>query len=152
MTARNKPTRVPTVRARHIMSRDVLTVELQSSIDALIATLRTNHVTGVAVVNERGTLVGVVSETDLVEQDGEASSSGLSRPRTVADAYSPYVVTAAPSASVVDLAAKMVRQRVHRLFIVDSGTLVGVVSSMDVMRSVAATRVRAAQGVRRIRA
>jgi CBS domain-containing protein len=142
----------PTGRARSIMSRNVLTVELGSSIDDLEAKLCENHVTGVAVVNERGTLVGVVSETDLVDQDAEAHASGAARPRTVADVYSPYVVTASPAASVVDLAAKMVRHRVHRLFIIDSGRLVGVVSSMDVMRAVAASRVRNQRAPQRIRA
>lgn len=148
---RNSDPRAP-VRARHIMSRDVLTVELESSIDELVAKLRANHVTGVAVVNERGTLVGVVSETDLVDQGAEAQAAGVERPRTVADVYSPYLVTAAPAATVVDLAAKMVRHRVHRLFIIDSGRLVGVVSSMDVMRAVAASRVRTRRAPQRIRA
>jgi CBS domain-containing protein len=142
----------PPVRARHIMSREVLTVELASSIDALVALLRANHVTGVAVVNERGILVGVISETDLVDQDGEAQASGGERPRSVSDAYSPYVVTAGPSATLVDLAAKMVRHRVHRLFIVESGKLVGVVTSMDIMRALAASRARARRTHAKVRA
>jgi CBS domain-containing protein len=166
--ATKSPRRPSPLTARHIMSGDVVTVLPTCSLRACAATLRDNRITGAAVVTTAGKLIGVISETDLVERDaqpvvssfivrsapdpapgrtdakGAAVAEPIEEPResgTVADVFSPYVVTAGPDERLEDLAALMVRHRIHRLFIVDGQRLAGVVSSMDVMRAIASVRI-----------
>lgn len=155
--------------ARDIMTPDVVSVPTTMSVRMLAATFRDNHITGAAVVNAAGKLIGAVSETDIVERDAQPRVRAIVvRPgpdegrafedlspqavleaeqipdkATVADIFSPYVVTANPDTRLEELAAQMVRHRVHRLFIVDREKLAGIVSSMDVMRAVAGVHARA---------
>lgn len=156
------------VVARDIMTPDVVSVPTTMTVRTLAATFRDNHITGAAVVNTSGKLIGAVSETDIVERDAQPRvravvvRSGPDEGRafedlsplavvepeeipdkaTVADIFSPYVVTANPDTRLEDLAAQMVRHRVHRLFIVEDQKLAGIVSSMDVMRAVATVHAR----------
>jgi len=53
------------------------------------------------------------------------------------DLMTPSVITVAPDASIVDVAGTLVDHAVHRVLVTDGGTLVGLVSSLDVVRTVA---------------
>ena len=100
----------------------------------------------VAVV-ERERLVGVVSRTDLLRigrrQAGTRSgSSVLVVPRKlVHEVMEPDVVTVGPDETLSKAAELMLRHRVHRLFVEAAGTLVGVVSTRDLMLAVRDARV-----------
>ena len=166
MTAVTKiPARERPLTARQILSTDVITVQPNLTLRAAAATLRDNRITGAAVVTASGKLIGVLSETDLVDhesqprvrtyvvhgaqpenpsKDVEVLEASLERDEnaTVADVFSPYVITAGLETTVNALSALMVRHRVHRVFIVDGPRLAGVVSSMDVMKAVSIVRVR----------
>jgi CBS domain-containing protein len=56
---------------------------------------------------------------------------------TVSDAMTPRVLSLPPSATLEEAAALMVRTGAHRLLVIEDGVLHGVVSTMDVVRSVA---------------
>lgn len=150
--------------ARDIMVSDVVTVVPSMSLRAAAAVLREHRITGAAVVTETGRLIGVLSETDLVDRQSQPRvRTYVVKPNpvrvrrgkplevietveqpmddtTVGEVFSPYVITARPAASVSALAALMVRHRVHRVFILEGTALVGVVTSMDVMKAVATSR------------
>jgi CBS domain-containing protein len=59
---------------------------------------------------------------------------------TVAEAMSRGVRAVSPEASVAEAAAYMLRQRIHRAVVLDSGELVGIITATDVMRTVAERR------------
>ena len=48
------------------------------------------------------------------------------------------VVTCRPDASVVEIAAEMVRHHIHRVIVVEGDRPVGIVSSLDIVKLVAA--------------
>ena len=159
--------------ARDIMTTTVVSVVPSMKLREAAVVLRDNRITGAAVVTETGRLIGVLSETDLVERESQprVRTFEFSKPRararmsnppaktievleaietpladtTVGEVFSPYVITARPTAPLTLLAREMVRNQVHRIFILDGTALVGVVSSMDVMKAVAgpAPRTRA---------
>ena len=54
---------------------------------------------------------------------------------TVADIFTPYTVTAAIDTPVSELARLMVDKDVHRLIILEGRKVVGIVTSMDILRS-----------------
>ncbi|MDJ0788338.1 MAG: CBS domain-containing protein [Myxococcota bacterium] len=55
----------------------------------------------------------------------------------VADLMTPSTVTVAPDATLLDVALALTEHRIHRVLVTDAGTLVGVVSSLDLVRLVA---------------
>jgi CBS domain-containing protein len=56
---------------------------------------------------------------------------------TVEQLMSPDPITVAPSASLRSVCALMVREGIHRVIVVDEGKLVGIVTTLDVVRAVA---------------
>jgi len=59
---------------------------------------------------------------------------------TVADIMTPVSFTVGPETDVSELAEFLVRGRIHRAVVVDSDRLVGIITSGDVLRAVAAGR------------
>jgi len=165
-TATSNRRREHALTARQIMSPDVITVQPALPLRAAAAVLRDNRITGAAVTTTAGKLIGVLSESDLVDHESQPRVCKFviegpgTPPRgmpaktievleaieerdenaTVADVFSPYVITATPDTTVKQLSALMVRHRIHRVFIVEGQKLSGVVSSMDVMRAVSIVR------------
>jgi CBS domain-containing protein len=120
-----------------------------------------NHVSALPVVNRRGRCVGVISATDILNltQEVEVELIALNRTRNVADHHiidrlansematesvqavmTRDIVRVRPSAGISRAAAEMVRHNVHRVLVVDEeNRLLGIVSTMDVMRTLART-------------
>jgi CBS domain-containing protein len=63
---------------------------------------------------------------------------------TVADAMTPTVCSIAPFVDVYTAAEYMIRAGVHRLIVMQEGRLVGILSSLDIVRAVAQRRLVAA--------
>ena len=60
---------------------------------------------------------------------------------TVGDLMTPAVFSVSPETPIDKVIAEMVALHVHRLFVVDaSGTLVGVVSTMDILKRLRPTK------------
>ena len=60
--------------AKDIMRKKVVTIERYQTIQELAQLLQERCITGVPVVDENGSVLGVVSQTDLVRTRREASS------------------------------------------------------------------------------
>ncbi len=60
---------------------------------------------------------------------------------TVSDIMTPVSFSVRPEASVVELAEFLVRGRIHRAVVLDDGRLLGIVTTMDVLRALADGRV-----------
>jgi CBS domain-containing protein len=56
------------MRAADVMVSNVITVGVNASIGEVAATLLNNHISGAPVVGEKGELVGIVSEGDLIRR------------------------------------------------------------------------------------
>ena len=79
-----------------------------------------------------GTLVGIVSERDVVRHLREHGADLLRRP--VADIMTAVSVTCHPEDPVDDLAALMTNNRVRHVPVLDQGRLTGIVSIGDVVK------------------
>jgi CBS domain-containing protein len=75
--------------------------------------------------------------TELLDQ---VPSSAFDRV-TVADLMTPVTFSVKPGLSVPELCEYLVRGRIHRALVVDDDELVGIVTSQDVLRAVAAERI-----------
>ena len=143
--------------AREIMSRDVVTVSEETSLKDLASKFVETRFSNMPVVDSAGKLIGVISETDLIEQqkplhiptvmalldgvfylDSEKSfKAEVDRvtAATVGELCNRKPVTCAPSATVREIAALMSQHKVHLLPVVEGEQMIGVVSRLDMIRS-----------------
>ena len=110
-----------------------------------VALLAENHVTGVPVIDDHGRLVGVLSNSDILEVLAEHADpeerESIFEETLVQEVMTPRPQTITPEASVRDAAQRMLYLEVHRLFVEQEGRLVGVVSTTDLVRALAGVKV-----------
>jgi CBS domain-containing protein len=145
--------------ARDIMTTEVLTVSPETSIADLSKTLENRKIGGLPVVDKDGRLVGVITQSDLVERALDLElppainildfhiylqipSHLLQRVEkmlgtTVGACMSPNPVTVAPDTPVSQIAGLMAKQKVHTIPVLDGGKIVGVIGKMDLVRAMA---------------
>ena len=145
--------------ARDIMTTEVLTVSPETSIADLSKTLENRNIGGLPVVDQAGRLVGVITQSDLVERARDLElppainildlhiylqipSHLIQRVEkmlgtTVGDCMSPNPVTAAPDTPVPQIAGLMAKQKVHTIPVLKGGKIVGVIGKMDLVRAMA---------------
>jgi CBS domain-containing protein len=141
---------------RDIMTTNVVTVRADASFKDIAVRLREHRVSAFPVLDEDGTVIGVVSEADLLlkealplseealsEEDAlEGARPGILRQRaqekaravTAADLMSRPAVTVGVEDSVEHAARLMYARGVKRVPVTDAaGRLVGIVSRADVL-------------------
>lgn len=124
-----------------LMQTEVQSVAPDAPVDEAALTIADAHVSGLPVVNRAGRLIGVISTTDILASEQEvedpASRVALYEGTPVRDLMTPQPVTIAPNATIKEAAQQLLYAGVHRLFVVDSDRLVGVISTTDIVRAVA---------------
>jgi CBS domain-containing protein len=143
------------LRVVDVMNPHVMQVRPESSLKDLVGLLIGRDYRAVPVVDEADRLVGIITNSDLVERGGlamrlellsTASRDTIQRElealttngRTAADVMTRDVITAQPDMSVLEAARRMAQQRLKRLPVIDaSGHLLGIVSRVDLLRTVA---------------
>jgi CBS domain-containing protein len=134
-----------------VMTKNVIVVEPEDSFKHIAEALAHNQVSAVPVVDGAGTVLGVVSESDLlakVAAGGEPSpklGKGFAERRhlqrkahgeTAADLMSAPAITALATDHVVDAARVAAKAHVKRLPVVDeSERIVGIVTRSDLLRA-----------------
>ncbi|WP_232234636.1 HPP family protein [Actinoplanes sp. N902-109] len=117
------------------MTRPVRTVHPAATVERAAHTMATHDVTALPVVDATGTLVGMVSECDVLQHQLPATPTAPSRPATVAEIMSPFPITARPATDIAVVADTMLEGDVRSMPVVDRGTVVGIVSRRDVLRT-----------------
>ena len=118
-----------------IMTRDVFTLPATCRADRAAWELALRGYTGAPVRDDAGRLVGVLSRSDLA--DPERNEGGLQQ-REVQELMTPAMFTLPPTAPVMQAIRLMVREGIHRVIVMDDErTLVGIVTSSDVLTALA---------------
>lgn len=126
---RGKPSAASRLRLSSVMTGDLVCVRPDVRLDALATLLDDRGFGGVPVVDDRGRPIGVVSKTDLVRATPEAGAD------TVADIMTPLTFSLPENATLSRAAAIMAYEGIHRVPVVAiDGTVVGIVTAMDVVR------------------
>ncbi len=132
---------------RDVMTTSVITVRGDTSFKEMAAMLGSSRVSAFPVIDEAGTVTGVVSETDLLIKEADQAGhpglfAGLRRSRdhdkaagvTAAELMTSPPVTVGPDEPVQHAAFLMYDRGVSRLPVVDEGGhLAGIVSQVDVL-------------------
>jgi CBS domain-containing protein len=122
------------MHAKDIMSTPARTVAAGAPVGDAVALLERWSITALPVVDDAGTLVGLISERDVLRH---AASGGV--PRLVGEVMSGVPVSAWPEADLADVTAVMVQQDIHTVPVVTEERVVGVVSRCDVLRTLLPT-------------
>ena len=144
-----------TIKAWEIMTPDVVCLNDELDLHECERLLVERGISGAPVVDQNGHLLGVLSKTDLVTHhlaSGEEEGGGEDslRLEEVAGSHvfeyntpraralmSPLPCTATETCSLGELAALMIERGVHRVVILRQRKIVGIVSTMDILRVVA---------------
>ena len=109
----------------NIMTTDVITVHTQTPINEAIEILINNNITGLPVVNKDRSLIGIISEKDIMKL---LYSIG-GRPGKVKDFMTKDVVAFDVSDSIADVCDCLLYRHFRRVPILDNGKLVAFIVS-----------------------
>lgn len=154
------------MKVADVMSTDVIAVAPGTSIKDVARTLAERRISGVPVVTDDGSVVGIVSQSDLMhraELGTEkrrkwwlhflADERQLAREFTQAhgqharDVMARHVVTVTPETSLGVAADMLDQHRIKRMPVVRDGRLVGMLTRGDLVRALAETAEPAAGSV-----
>jgi IMP dehydrogenase len=123
---------------RDIMTANVFTVDSDASAEEAAWGLTRRHIGGAPVRDSRGDVVGVLSKGDLVNPE---PSQWIKGEPTVGDLMNPDVLAVYPEDPALAAAVGMVQRNVHRVIVLDEEQkMIGIVSSMDIVKAVVAGR------------
>ena len=144
------------MKARDIMSTKIVTVSPSTSVREIAARMVEKHVSGVPVLNDNGTLVGMVSEGDLLRRpeigtekprrrwasfftgvDEQAREFTKSHGLRAGDVMTEQVVHVAEATPLGEVVGLMEKHNIKRLPVLTDAKLVGIVSRVDLLRALA---------------
>lgn len=145
------------MKAAEIMTREVLTVGLDTNVGEIAALLLDNAITGVPVLDEDGHVTGIVSESDLIgpplaerrrawwlrlfaERAVTLEEITAASRLTAKDIMTKPAVTVGEETPLAILATLMRRRRINRVPVLKEGRLVGIISRADLLYAVARGR------------
>ncbi len=158
-----------------VMTKSVYTVTANWTLLDAARAMRAHHVSGMPVVDEDDRVVGVLSESDIVQELHEATGVGNARGvldlflaaaglrrkdmienclhhltrRKVSDAMARRPVTVSTDDSLAEAARLMRRFSVNRVPVVRDDGLVGILTRQDVVEALSRTTGRGAPVARR---
>ena len=147
--------------AKDIMNREVITVRPDTEITKAAGILLEKKINGLPVVDDKGELVGILCQSDLIAQqkkmpipslftflDGLIALTSMKQIEkegrkiaaiVVADAMTVDPVTVEPDTGIETVAALMVDNSFHTLPVVEDGRLVGIIGKADILKTLTAS-------------
>ena len=148
--------------AKDVMNPHIISVPGDWTIEELAQFFVDRAITGAPVADESGKLIGVVSTTDIARHDGlaetrlladephdyylhgwegrlaaeELSSFHIEQPPqgTVREIMTPMVFKVDEHTPIAEIADTMITGRIHRLLVTHDHTIVGIVTTMDLLK------------------
>jgi CBS domain-containing protein len=144
------------LKAKDIMTKDVITVKPEATVEELARLLMNNKVSGVPVSNDNKKLIGIVTENDLITQNKRLHIPTVIRlfdafillgsgrmeeeikkmaATTVDEICTKKVVSITEETTLDEIATIMAEQHVHLLPVLREGMVVGIVGKADMVRA-----------------
>jgi CBS domain-containing protein len=115
--------------ASDIMTHKVCTIHPEAAVQEVARLLSREHISGAPVVNAEGTLIGIVTEADML---GKVDREGL----CVADIMSQQIFAVKENTSVNEIACLLAERKIKRVPVVRDGKVVGIVSRADIVDAI----------------
>ena len=143
--------------ARDIMTTNVVTVKKDQPISDLSKLFIENHFNGVPVLDDAGKVIGVVTQSNLIEQNKnlhiptvialfdavlflesekkfESDVKKLTGSK-IEDIYHKKPITVSPDTDLSEITTIMAEKDVHTLPVLEDDKLVGIIGKKDVIRA-----------------
>jgi len=147
----------PIMNAADIMTRQVVTVRTDDSVETAARLMLDHHVSGLPVVDDSGAPIGMLTEHDLLRR----SETGTERHRPqwlefligpgklaaeyvrfhgrkIEQVMSEGVVSVTPATSLADVVELMEKRHFKRLPVLEDGRLVGIISRANLLQALIA--------------
>ncbi|MFA4827779.1 MAG: CBS domain-containing protein [Thermodesulfovibrionales bacterium] len=146
------------LKAKDIMTTDVITVKPSTTIEELSQKLMKHNISGLPVVNDAGDLIGIVTENDLISQNKRLHIPTVMRlfdafivlespgkiekemkkmtATTVDDICSKKIITVAEDTSAEEVATIMSEKKVHLIPVVQGKKILGIIGKMDLIKGI----------------
>lgn len=146
------------LKAKDIMTTDVITVKPTTTIEDLARTLMEHNISGAPVVNDAGDLISIVTENDLISQNKRLHIPTVMRlfdafvmlespgkiekeikkmaAITVDDICTKKVITITEDTPVQDIATIMSEKKVHLIPVVEGKKIRGIIGKMDLVKGI----------------
>lgn len=112
-----------------LMTTNLMTIGVNETIGEASIEMQVALVRHLPVTDERGRLVGVLSDRDLL------AVAASRKPRKVRDVMTRDVVTTQPDAPAADAASQMLDHKIGSVLVVDDeNTLIGMVTQTDYLQ------------------
>lgn len=147
------------MKARDVMVSPVITLKPTTTVKEAAKLFLDRHISAAPVVDEKGKVIGIVSEGDLlhrVEAGTEtqrpwwlrilASEEAVAQDyirthgRRVEDVMTRDVITVSPDTPLQEIANLLESKRIKRVPVLSNGQLVGIVSRANIIQAVASAR------------
>lgn len=145
------------LKAKDIMTHNVITVALDTNVNELAKLLSSSNISGVPVVSEDNSLLGIVTENDLIDQNKKVhiptvitildSVFYLENPErfendlkkmagaTVKDIYSSPAISVKEDTPLDEIATLMAEKNIHTLPVTKDKKIIGVIGKKDVIKT-----------------
>lgn len=146
------------MKAKDIMTREVITVKAEDTIDKVVKLILDHGISGVPVINDENEVVGIISESDLIYRDKDISIPAFLplfegfiflesikkfedklRKKTaykVENAMTTTVIQVKEDEDVHEVANIMLNKKINRVPVTNSiGKLVGIITRSNILRS-----------------
>ena len=117
------------LKAKDIMTENVLTVHRSAPIYDAIQILVEHEITGLPVVDDTGSMVGIISEKDMLKELYDVEDKG----GHVEDFMTRIVTTFDHDDSVLEICDCFIRSPFRRVPILEDGKVVGIISRTDII-------------------
>ncbi len=129
------------IRVKDYMKRKLITFTADQSINEVMEIILKQRITGGPVIDAQQQLIGIISDTDLMQVIGDSRYHNMPiGDRTVADYMSSQVSTIDAEVDIFDAAARFLKTGHRRFPVTENGKLIGQISRMDVI--IAATNLK----------
>lgn len=137
-----------------VMTRKVLSVSPDETVEHAANLMLRHGISGLFVVDAKDTLVGVLTEGDLLRRDEigterhrpwwlrvlvspgkQALDFTRAHGRKVSDVMSPEVICVTPDTALEEVVETMEKQRIKRVAVTEHGHMIGVVARSDLLRA-----------------
>lgn len=146
------------LKAKDIMTEAVITVTPETTVEELGRLFIEKDISGAPVVDERGKLVGIVTENDFISKNTRLHIPTVLRlfdafiplgtskleeeikrmaASTVGEVCTKKVVTVAEETPVDEIATIMNEKKIHLLPVVKEGRVAGIIGKKDLIRGIA---------------
>jgi CBS domain-containing protein len=124
---------------RDVMTRGVVTVHMDATVKQIAAMLSKQGVSGVAVIDNQGAAMGVISGMDILKVMAKKNWESMMAENIMTS----KVETAKPTSTIAEAARMMREKNIHRLLVLSETGIgisqrpIGILSMSDIVREAA---------------